>query len=153
MDLKITFQTVDLESGTSQLLSFYVLSGFTCSAVLVLWGWWGGPLCEKGSMSPNKHKRESIDWWRWDRRCEPPALVAALQPADLHVELGDHISRDEDSQHWCVCVFVCSPVCIWVWQGCGIARGWLTLTIIPVLGNTAGIRGRFSLGGWVNLFL
>lgn len=61
------------------------------------------------------------------------------------MELGDHISRDEDGKKMCVlCVLL---VCIWVWQGYDVARGWLTLKIIPVLGNTAGIRGRFSLGG------
>lgn len=80
--------------------------------------------------------------------------IIHLQQADLHLELGDHISRDEDSERWCVCVFVCSPVCIWVWQGCGVARGVDYHKDYPCAGKYCRYKGQvFFGGGGLSLFL
>ena len=88
-------------------------------------------------MGPLALVRESID-----------AEKTYLQQADLHLETGDRISTESRMDDgWQdvrvrarVCVCMCLCLCVF---GFLLGWGWLSREIIPLLGNTGGVVGRF----------
>lgn len=156
--LKITLQTVVLDSETFQLLSFYMLLCFTCSAVLVRVegglgrGGGGASRCAKRINASNKQKQEWMDLWRWDglwRRTNSWRKLIHLQQTDLHLQLGDRISREGDREHWCacLCVFVCSPRVYFGLAGRRRSQGVAYQKDYPSAGKYCRYKGQVFFGG------
>lgn len=155
--LRITLRTVVLESETSQLLSFDMLSCFMCSAVL---GGRGLLLCKKDQCLQHTHTHtydrlnlESIDLWPWHSLCDVPVAEEKEPIYSGQTCIWSWVIAFQEMKIASagVCVWVC--ICVFSCVYLGLAGLWRSQGLAyhkdyPCAGKYCRYKGAgFLLGG------